>query len=345
MMVLKAVLFAAVVFVAAAIMGNNLRKEDESAFIAVVYGLILQWAAAFVVFVPLVIMQRDLADAIKILPVIYGIILLAGLIKTVRAFGKNPVHMATARLGRNEMIYAGLFLGIVLFQLYKIIFYAYADGDDAFYVASARIAEVSGKMYRLDAYVGITTPIPYRYALAPFPMWIAMLARISGIDSATLSHSVLAPMLIVVTYFLYNEISKLLFGTENREKRFMFLTLVAVFEMFSNVSTSTSGTFLLTRARQGKEALACIILPLLFYVFFRMVKENGKVGAADYIRFFAIAVAASLTSLLANVLVPIVFLSAAIWMLVKRKSILNIFLLGACLSVNLATILLYIKVR
>ena len=345
MMVLKAVLFAAAMFVAAAFMGNNLRKEDESPFIAIVYGFMLQWAAAFLAAVPLIVKERTLSELTRILIPVYILLVITGLIKGIKSLGAKREFKPFTKLDRSEIIYLSLFLGIVLFQLYKTVFYAYADGDDAFYVASARIAEASGKMYRLDAYVGITTPVPYRYALAPFPMWVAMLARVSTIDSAALSHSVLAPMLIAVTYFLYNEISKLLFGSENREKRYMFLTLVAVFEMFSNVSTSTSGKFLLTRARQGKEALACIVLPLLFYCFLRIVKSESEIKMRDYVTLFVIAVASSLTSLLANVLVPLAFFGAGIWMLVKRKKFVNILLLGACLCVNLATVILYIKIR
>ena len=230
-------------------------------------------------------------------------------------------------------------------MLYKTIFYAYADGDDSFYVATARTAEISDTMYLLDAYVGVPLSEPnYRYGFAPFPIWIATLARVGRIDATTLSFSILSPMLILVTYFLFNEISKLLFGAQNREKRYMFLILAAVFEMFSNVSTSTAGTFMLTRARQGKEALACIVLPFAFYELFRLLKADGNVKLRDFLILFATASAASLTSLLGNVLVPLMFMAAGIWMIVKRKNIKNILLLAMSVAVNVCTVLLYMKI-
>ena len=342
MIVLKAVLCAAALLVAAALMGNNLKKEDESTLMSVVYGFIIEWAAAFFVATPLVLLEKPLSMVVKVLVPVYILFMATGLTKAFIRARRKREKTERKPLSVAEIVYLGLFLGIVFFELYKTVFYAYADGDDAFYVATARIAEASDKMYLLDAYIGVPNSIPYRYAFAPFPMWIAALARISGIDSATLSFSILSPLLVLVTFILYNEISKLLFGAENREKRYMFLVLAAVFEMFSNVSTSTSGTFMLTRARQGKEALACIILPLVFYELFKLVKEDGKVKATTFITLFAINSAAALSSLLGNVLVPVMLFGAGIWMLVSKKGFKNIVLLGLTAIVNVLTVFMYL---
>ena len=346
-MILKAVLVAVILFVAAAILGNNLRKDDEGAGIAVVYGFIIEWAVVFFVATPAVILGKPLSLVVKIAVPVYGVLLITGLVRLFLMMRTGKIKTERKALSTSEIVYLGLFFGIVLFELYKTIFYAYADGDDSFYVATARIAEVSDSMYRLDAYIGIDigTSIPFRYALAPFPIWIAMLARVSGVDSATLSFSILSPMLVVVTFFLYNEISKLLFGRENREKRYMFLALTAVFEMFANVSTSTAGTFMLTRARQGKEALACIILPLVFYELFRIVKADGDIKFLDFVTLVATTSAASLASLLGNVLVPLMLAGAGIWLIVKRKNFKNILLLAMSVVVILLTILLYLKIN
>jgi len=346
MIILKAILFAGAMLLSAAMMGNNLRRTGEGALMSVVYGFILQWAVAFFVATPLVLMEKTLSLVVKITMPIYGVLFITGLIRTILDARKCKESVQRKPLSFSEAMYLALFLGIVLFELYKTIFYAYADGDDSFYVSTARIAEASDSMYILDAYIGIPlNEPPYRYAFAPFPMWIAALARVSGIDSTTLSFSLLSPMLILVTYLLYNEISKLLFGEDNREKRYMFLTLAALFEMFSNVSTSMSGTFMLTRARQGKEALACIILPLVFYELFRLIKAGGEIKFRDFTVLFSIASAASLTSLLGNVLVPLMLVSTGIWMLVKRKNFKNIVFLAMSVSVNLVTILAYIKIN
>jgi len=115
--------------------------------------------------------------------------------------------------------------------------------------------------------------------------------------------------------------------------------------MFANVSTSTSGTFMLTRARQGKEALACIILPLLFYELFRLARADGEVKFKDLLILFSAFGAASLSSLLGNVLAPIMVAGAALWMLVRRKRFKNIVLICTPVIISAATVLLYIKIK
>ena len=113
----------------------------------------------------------------------------------------------------------------------------------------------------------------------------------------------------------------------------------------ANVSTSTAGTFMLTRARQGKEALACIILPLLFYELFYILKAEGQVKITDFLILISTSSAAALSSFLGNVLVPLMLFGAGIWMLVKRKGFKNIFLLAAATVINLLAILVYFKIN
>lgn len=346
-MILKAVLTGVLIVLVTAVMGEVMKRDDESRLMSILYGFIVMWAFAFAVGVPLVIAQKPLSLMVKILVPAYCLMLAAGIVKFVISLKlKRPATGRTVKpFTLSEMIYLGLFIGIVGFQLYKTIFYAYGDGDDSFYVASAAIAEASDKMYLLDAYIGIPSVLPYRYAFAPFPMWEAMLARVGGIDATSLLHTVLPPILIAITYILYNELSKLIFGAENREKRYMFLTLTAVFEMFSNVSTSTSGTFMLTRARQGKEALACIVLPFVFYELFRLAKEDGEAKLTDFFILLSASMAAALSSLLGNILVPIMLAGAVLWMIVKKKRFKNILLVGAPVIVNIITVLWYLKIK
>ncbi len=216
------------------------------------------------------------------------------------------------------MLFLALFIGVVLFQLYKAIFYAYEDGDDAYYISVAASAASSDTMYKLDAYMGIPTSVNYRYALAPFPIWIACLTRLSGLNTAFIAHALLPAFLLLVTYVIYIEISKLLFK-ESKEKQYMLLTLISVFFMFENVSTSTEGTFLLTRARQGKEALADIILPFLFLMILKLLKADLQIKASDWLMLLITLIAASLTSVLGNILAPLMILFLFIISIIKKK--------------------------
>ena len=118
----------------------------------------------------------------------------------VKERAKKQGAVQGKRLERSEIIFLGLFLGLVLFQLYKTVFYAYADGDDAYYVAVARAAQVSDRLYRSDPYTGMPFMQAKRYFLAPFPLWIAIISRITGLNAAAAAHVAVPLMLIPVSY-------------------------------------------------------------------------------------------------------------------------------------------------
>ena len=133
-MILRVVLFIAIFICVTAIIGNNLKREDESPLMSLVYGLIVSWALAFAVGVPLIIMKKPLSLMRLILVVLYALLFAIGVFSLVKRKIRNKSKRQIIPLKASEMIYLGLFLGIVAFQLYKTIFYAYADGDDSFYV-------------------------------------------------------------------------------------------------------------------------------------------------------------------------------------------------------------------
>ena len=92
------------------------------------------------------------------------------------------------------------------------------DGDDAYHMAIASVAESSGNMYTANVYAFGNTTLTYRYALAPFPIWIAYLSRISGVHTLTIAHIILGIFLITMSYVIYASSAKELFG-DNRKKR------------------------------------------------------------------------------------------------------------------------------
>ncbi|MBP5599407.1 MAG: hypothetical protein J6X48_03920 [Lachnospiraceae bacterium] len=318
-------------------------KKNMSVKITWVAGFLCEWAIVYVCFLPCIIKGFHFSVAAKFAVIGCLILSLAGIVLAfIEKRFKDLFSVKRNQLSKREIVYLGIFLAVVLFQLYKTIFFAYEDGDDAFYVATSQIADSSDTMYRLDAYIGIPVEVNYRYALAPFPMWIALLARLSKVNVATIAHSVVAPVLILVTYAIYSEISKLIFENDNK-KRYLFLMLLSIFFMFENVSTSTQGTFLLTRARQGKEALANVILPFLFLTLYRISKDNLKISFKDWLLLITTCTAAALTSLLGNILAPLMIFALFIYMIVKKQKITRLFVLGSTVLPSMLAVLLYVK--
>lgn len=185
-----------------------------------------------------------------------------------------------------------LFFVLLGFQLYKAAAYASFDGDDAYYVVESLIAQQADVMYRILPYTGRPTDLDIRHALAVFPMWIAFVARRSRIHATIVSHTIMPFLLIPLSYLVYYEIGRQLFWADSfrgkkekeRENLPIFMIVMALFQIFGNVSIYTSETFFLTRTWQGKAVAGSLVIPALFWMFlwiFDSWKEMQEESAAE----------------------------------------------------------------
>ncbi len=218
------------------------------------------------------------------------------------------------RMSWAERIEWLLFFGLLGFQLYKAAAYASFDGDDAYYVVESLIAQQADVMYRILPYTGRPTDLDIRHALAVFPMWVAFIAKRSGIHATIVSHTIMPFVLIPLSYLVYYEIGRRLFRFNphsgdkektaleqmkkeragrrqmeddtflHRENLPIFMILMAVFQIFGNVSIYTNETFFLTRTWQGKAVAGSLVIPALFWMFlwiFDRRKEMPQERAAE----------------------------------------------------------------
>lgn len=165
-----------------------------------------------------------------------------------------------------------IFAALVVFQLVMSCIMAFGDGDDAYYIPLSSMTEVSGSMYKNIPYTGESTQLDVRHGLAPFPIWIAFISRMSGVHATVFAQSIFGAVLLLICYLLYARIAKILFS-ENREGIPYFMLFVALLQMFGNYSFYTAETFLLTRAAQGKAVLSNFVIPFLFWCLLQMGQE------------------------------------------------------------------------
>lgn len=166
-----------------------------------------------------------------------------------------------------------LFLLLVGFQLYMAFTRASFDGDDAYYVVQALTAQQTDTLYRIDPNRGVSVPLDARHALALFPIWEAFVGTMCGIHATIMAHSVAPLLLIPLTYLIYYEIGRELFCNKKRLLP-MFLALMALWQMFGNVSIYTTETFFLTRTWQGKSFAGNFIIPAVFWIFLCLFREE-----------------------------------------------------------------------
>lgn len=152
-----------------------------------------------------------------------------------------------------------LFLASVVYQMYMAFAYASFDGDDAYYVVQSVLADQTGVLNRIRPYTGLSTDLDIRHALATLPLWIAYVARMTGIHATIVAHTLLPLIFIPLTYYVFVQIGRKLFS-DGSVKLPIFLTLVSIMQIWGNISIYTNETFFLTRTWQGKSVLANLIL-------------------------------------------------------------------------------------
>lgn len=272
-------------------------------------GQMALWAGFHVIAVPLVLIQGEFNHVVGLFVGYTAILVAAAAIRLVMRKKKGTVTLrAVENFDRKERkkyyILWAVFWAILLFQMVQCFRLAYADGDDAFYVATAAIAEESNTMYMKLAYTGGTTGLDVRYGLAPFPIWIAFLARITGIQTVTVAQVLVPPVLIGMAYGVYYLLGGRLFA-KHKERLPLFLIFAEILVLFGDYSMYTPEKFLIARSRQGKAALSAIMIPFLIYlllVLMEKLEEKQRISLAYWGVLLCSLTAACLSSTLGAVL-------------------------------------------
>lgn len=207
--------------------------------------------------------------------------------------------------GRAEALLWMLFAAVLLFQLVQAVRMTYTDGDDAFYVAISTTVTNDELMYRKLPYTGFATELDTRHGLAPFPVWIAYLAKLSGMEAVSVAHLVLPAVLIAFAYAVFYLLGRQLFPARGG-KLPLYLIFTELLVLFGNYSIYTSESFLIARSRQGKAALCGIVIPFLFYLLLMWLKrmeKQEKLSAAFYLLLLSVNITGCLCSTLGGVLI------------------------------------------
>ena len=178
--------------------------------------------------------------------------------------------------GLEDKLYFLIFLLLVGFQMYMVFTRASFDGDDAYYGVQGLIAQQQDTLYRINSYTGRSSPLDTRHVMALFPVWEAFVGRMSGIHATIIAHSVAPLLLLPLTYLVYFRIGKKLFPEKKQGMLPVFMIIMALFQMFGNVSIYTNETFLLTRTWQGKSVAGNFMIPAVFWLFLCLFEKDGK---------------------------------------------------------------------
>ena len=286
-------------------------------------GQFLLWAIFQVTATYFTLKEGQLRDIIWVYVVLCVGISICGLFVALRVWTKedNPFQRSRFLWIKKQKVLTGVFLCLWLVQMAALVFLAVNDGDDAFYMAVAEEARESGTLYTANVYSFGTTGLNYRYAMAPFPIWIAFLAKISGVHTLVIGHVVLGIVLVTMSYVVWEQIGQVLFE-KNIQKRLQMLILIAFLYIWGNTSSHTAESFLLLRTRQGKALVAGLVFPAMVYLLLKIGKsleQYRRISLENYLLAAAIILSGCLGSTLGGALVMLLWASALFLLAIGYK--------------------------
>lgn len=250
------------------------------------------WAGFQLICVPLMLLRRDFSDVIRFFSAYCAVMVLCGVIRLAvcrrrrkAAREEGAIRQAAGKPDRAAVLWWVVFAVLLVFQLAQAVGMTYADGDDAFYVGVSTTVEDSGLLYEKLPYTGAYTGLDARHGLAPLPVWVAYLAKLSGMETVVAAHLMLPAVLIAFAYAVFYLLGLLLFP-EKDEKLPLFLVFTEILVLFGNYSIYTVENFLIARSRQGKAALGSIVIPFLFVLmglWLKRQEEKERIPARLYL--------------------------------------------------------------
>lgn len=327
---------------------NYIKEYKRNVAFHFLAGFLAEWALFQLIAVPAIVMGATLTG----LSVVYGILLvlcfIAGSAVKAADRKKTPaLKVVREPFSKGEKRLWAIALAGILIQLVLAVVMAFEDGDDAFYVTTSNLSVTWDSMYRLLPYNFGSTSLDFRHCLAPFPIWIAFLSKLSGIHPAVFSHTLMPLILLPLAYCIYGLLGYRLLG-KNRKKLPAFLIFAEVLILWGNVSAYTAETFLISRTRQGKALLCAVVVPamfLLLHILAERLLYDKKAEKSLWLLLTMAVFSAGLGSTMGDFLSPFllgVFGLCLLFMTKKWKPLLPLFF---CMVSGLCYMVLYAVVK
>lgn len=314
-------------------------EEKKSIFFDIIwswfFGQLLLWC----VFQPIAVRQVLKSGRIEELRKEYiigvGVVVIASIVLCTVGMilnKKRGESFENGEVGKNEAggskdekalrILAIVVVALIVIQAFLQVFLAYMEVDDAFYVTEAVSSAAGVPFYERIPFTGAYTGGDFRHGLAPFPLWLAFISNFTGLNATSLSHVVLPPVHLLLTYGEFALIGRVILG-KNKKYLPVFMLLISFLNLFGFTSYMTPEKFFMTRIREGKATIASMILPGLILALFLILKslgENKKIDFRLYILLFVLNVSGCLCSTLGALLCAVpVFICAVLGAIMFKK--------------------------
>lgn len=316
-----------------------------------VSGQIILWAGFQAICVPMILAQRRFRDVVVLFSGYMAVMVIVSAVVGIRRRTVGSISKRTRYANHKKdniaILLWGCVAGLVLLQLVLACFLSYEEGDDAYYVAVSTITASADNMFQTLPYTGATTGLDARHGLAPMPVWVAYLSKISGMRAVTVAQIALPLVLIVMTYGIFFLLGRQLFP-DGRRKLPLFLLVLQFLVLFGGYSTYSAENFLLVRTGQGKSVMANIVIPFLLYLLLAImeklqIKEKTSIGMWLMIGFTMVA--GCLCTTQGALLVCILLGTVGLCMTVCYRRMRILLPMAGCCIVPVFFALLYFMLR
>lgn len=262
-----------VFFILPFVIGNGilLRCEMES---SVLFGYVYGWVvilASFQIFtLPVTFCNGSLTMLTYICSACFF-----GLFLFALVCGKNGMKDRMKSMKRRTPVihlYGILAVVLLVVQLVVAVLGMHGDADDAYYIGASVTSLSTDTLYQVTPDTGyLYDSFPWRYVFSALMIFWAYLGKITSVHPLIIAHTIIAPIFILVSYFVWWEVGKYLF--KKQEDRWLFFLFLNILNIWGNTSAYTQSSFLLFRIWQGKAMLPNIILPVILYLLLGIYKN------------------------------------------------------------------------
>lgn len=327
----------------AGVLPVRIMKEEHRSFGMIwVSGWFMMFAVFQVLVVPFIVTEQSFSLAVRTYSIVISAIAVVSVVIGRRALKKSMDNLKDDHIENGQLPVMILVLVLIAVQLAGAFFLQYLDGDDAFYVATSLTSEHTDTMYRFTPYYGANGELDIRHALSPVPIFMAWLARVSGIHVTILCHSYISMLFLLLMYMIYFQMAKRLFANQ-KKNQWLFLLVLSIWYLFGNVSIYAAESFAFTRTWQGKSMFPNLIIPYLFLWMFCMAKDEMDIG--EWAMLFVTTLAATFTTSTGIFTVPILLGMEALIIAVVKKRAMVVVQTVACLVPCLFFGMLYLFLK
>ncbi len=318
-----------------------IKKEKNNILYCFFMGYVIQFAVLQLISIPMIYTYCKLTTVIFVFCSIICILVITAIYinrKNLKDFLKsNFEHIKKLPV---STIFVVL---IVLIQISALLIFAHIDEDDSVYVATATTMIHTNTLYEYTALEGYLYEIfPVRYVLAPFPIYTAIISKLTDIHPAIIAHTIFPVIFIMLAYFVYALIGSKLFKNDIKSVN-LFLIILSILYIWGNYSIRSNFSFLLMRIWQGKAMLANIWIPAILFIFYDCISDNENKIA--WIFLFITMLSSCLLTQMSLALAPMTLGIISLVFAIREKKISYIIKSGICCLPCITYMIMYLIIK